>query len=397
MRSFWQRHDLGAFESPTGRLDTDIAIIGAGYTGSWLAWWLKSKGLSVVVLERGTPGIGASGRNGGLLLQGPAQLLGEAAREIDRDQALELWQRTRESFDWVRSIATRHAVDFHVTGSLYLGGDPGERANIEDTVGLMNDAGIPARIVPPAEQPLSLQRLNHDLGAWVPDDAMIHPVKLIGALLTEAQALGVSVYANARVNHWDIDQAGVILQGDGFSVHAQTVLVATNSEIPRPLAALLEPLIHPVRGQMLATAPTEPLDYDYPVYANYGFNYWHQRPDGRIVAGGFRDLDPTNEVGTALVLHDQIQARLDRLLADLLPRPVPVTDRWSGIMAMTDDHRPYVGMINDRIGAAVGFNGHGSTVTPIAAKMLADALTEGTPVFAPFSIARAPGMKEASS
>lgn len=70
--SFWYR-SLGIPTAGTplgGDLDADVAIVGAGYTGLWTAYYLKkaSPTLRIVVLEKEFAGYGASGRNGGWLV-----------------------------------------------------------------------------------------------------------------------------------------------------------------------------------------------------------------------------------------------------------------------------------------------------------------------------------------
>ena len=387
MQSFWQHHDIGHYGPLKGQEECDIAIVGGGYTCCWLAYWLKDNGLKTVVLEQKQPGWGASGRNGGLLLQGGAQMLATASTVMGKAAALQLWHTTRQSFEYVLELNKRYALDYAPTGSLYVGGDAGEQRIIEETVALMNEAGIPARVVPKKEQPASIQRLGYDLGAWFPDDGMVHPLKLIAALLNEATKMGIRVYGNSEVKEADWSGDRVTLTGANFSVRAQKVIVATNAYVPAWLPTL-QNAIHPVRGQILATIPISPMDHAYPVYADHGYNYWHQRPDGRLMAGGFRHLDLTEEVGTELVLHDAIQERLTQLVKDLTGSSAPISDRWAGIMGMTHDHLPYVGMLNPKVGVALGYSGHGSTVTPIVAKMLHDAIIDNAPVFAPFSLSR---------
>lgn len=386
MESFWQHHKIGPFPTLSGYHRCDIAIIGAGYTGSWLAYWLRNSGLKVMLLESQTPGFGASGRNGGLLLQGPAQLLAQSSESIGRVEALDLWQHTRETFSWVAELARRYPLDYHTTGSLYVGAAD-ERALIESTVALMNQAGSTARVVLHQKLPPSLQRLGLDAAAWFPDDGTIHPLKLLEALLTEASLGGVAIFSRSPVSRVDANSNQAILTGQNFTVHAAKVLVVTNAYVPEWLPAMAQH-IHPVRGQILATEPTEPLDHHVPVYADHGFNYWHQREDGRIVAGGYRHLDLEGEVGTDLLLNPDIQNRLTDLVATLAGHPLLIHDRWAGIMAMSDDHLPYVGMLTGTIGVAIGYSGHGSTVTPIAAKMLRDQVIDGSPVFPPLSVAR---------
>src|SRR2546423_14905886 len=67
---FWWR-SLGGPPPPReplrGPAEVDVAIVGAGYTGLWTAYYLKhaQPSLRVAVLERERAGFGASGRNGG--------------------------------------------------------------------------------------------------------------------------------------------------------------------------------------------------------------------------------------------------------------------------------------------------------------------------------------------
>ena len=63
-------------------------------------------------------------------------------------------------------------------------------------------------------------------------------------------------------------------------------------------------------------------------------------------------------------------------------------------MAMTFDHLPLVGMLNDRLGVALGYSGHGSTVAPLAAKMLRDALVDDTQIFPPLDVSRIDTLRE---
>ena len=73
------------------------------------------------------------------------------------------------------------------------------------------------------------------------------------------------------------------------SVDADLVLVATDG-YPSGLLGEIEGLIVPTRGQMIATEPLPERIFDCPHYGRHGFDYWQQTPDGRILAGGFRDF-----------------------------------------------------------------------------------------------------------
>ena len=134
-----------------------------------------------------------------------------------------------------------------------------------------------------------------------------------------------------------------------------------------------------MRGQMLATAPAPPT-FDRPVYADHGFDYWRQLPDGRVVLGGWRNLDPASEVGTADVLHGGIQQRMEEFLHRFAPlRGVPVTHRWSGTMGFSKDGLPLVGPVPGAAGAlaGVGFTGHGFGFAMLAGQALAATVDDG--------------------
>ncbi len=100
---------------------------------------------------------------------------------------------------------------------------------------------------------------------------------------------------------------------------------------------------------------------DSPVYANHGFQYWRQTQDGRLVLGGWRDLDTETEVGTQEVLNETIQTQLNRVAEGLCGEGVDVEYRWSGIMGFTPDRLPLVGLIPEsaNLAIAAGYSGHG--------------------------------------
>src|SRR3954451_25232011 len=101
-RSFWLE-TLGDPYDPrpslSGDISADVAIVGAGYTGLWTAYYLTEADpwLRVIVLEAETAGFGASGRNGGWCSASlPTSLEALAARH-GRDAALALHRALVES------------------------------------------------------------------------------------------------------------------------------------------------------------------------------------------------------------------------------------------------------------------------------------------------------------
>jgi glycine/D-amino acid oxidase-like deaminating enzyme len=144
---------------------------------------------------------------------------------------------------------------------------------------------------------------------------------------------------------------------------APTVVVATDG-YPSGLLGELEGLIVPTRGQVIATEPIEEMLFEVPHYGRHGFDYWHQRLDGRIVAGGFRDVSLDTEFTDEEITTPVVQGALERFVEEHVGRPLRVDYRWAGIFGMVFDFVPVVGRVpgtND-LWIAGGYSGHGNVL-----------------------------------
>ncbi|HKQ58679.1 MAG TPA: FAD-dependent oxidoreductase, partial [Candidatus Eisenbacteria bacterium] len=157
-------------------------------------------------------------------------------------------------------------------------------------------------------------------------------------------------------------------------------------------------LIAPRRGQMLATAPLGREVAPRPTYAHWGYHYWRQTPDGRLIIGGWRELDLDGETGFDLATTPAIQAAIEQGLAMLVPEGVTIEHRWAGIMGYARDGRPLVGWLDPEhhLAIAAGYTGHGLAMAPACALDLADMLAwRKAPGIATFEPSRFPELRQA--
>src|SRR5436190_18905934 len=93
----------------------DVVIVGAGYSGLAAALQLAAAGVSVVVLEAGEPGWGASGRNGGQVIPGlkwdPDELVSMFGAEAGEHLAQVAGGAPATLFD----LIAKHAIDCEAT------------------------------------------------------------------------------------------------------------------------------------------------------------------------------------------------------------------------------------------------------------------------------------------
>jgi gamma-glutamylputrescine oxidase len=125
---------------------------------------------------------------------------------------------------------------------------------------------------------------------------------------------------------------------------------------------------------MVATAPVAERVVDHLVYARWGYEYFQQRPDGRVMAGGFGDLDGEESYTDRPDGSPRIWERIERYLREEIGVVAPVTHRWTGTVGYGEERRPFVGPVPDRpsLYVAGGYSGTGNVPGFLAGQEIAD-------------------------
>jgi glycine/D-amino acid oxidase-like deaminating enzyme len=156
-------------------------------------------------------------------------------------------------------------------------------------------------------------------------------------------------------------------------VRAHHVVVAADGALPA-LVPALDGRVHARRLHMLATEPLPERLVECPVYARWGFEYFQQSPDGRLLAGGFSDLDGESSYTDRHEGNQRVWDRIERYLREELGVSAPVTHRWVGVVGYSDDGLPFAGEVPGRPGryAAGGYSGHGNVLGYVAGQRIAE-------------------------
>jgi gamma-glutamylputrescine oxidase len=333
----------------------DAVVVGGGVTGCSCALALAEAGLRVRLYEAGEIAGGASGRNGGFALRGGAAPYDVTARAIGREAARELWRRTEDVLDRMQGLA---GPALRRTGSLRLAGDEDEREALRREYEALRADGFEAEwreLDPPVAG-------RFGAAVFHPGDGVLHPGRWVRRLGVAAAEAGVEIREHSRVESLEeIDVGHVVIATDGY---------------PSGLLGELEGLIIPTRGQMIATEPIRDLLFECPHYGRHGFDYWHQRPDGRVLAGGFRDSELQTEFTALEETTPGIQRALEAFVAELVGRPLLVTHRWAGIFGFVPDFLPVVGRVpgEERVWIAGGYSGHGNVLGLLCSELVTDAI-----------------------
>jgi glycine/D-amino acid oxidase-like deaminating enzyme len=365
----WLDPETRAFPPIPPELEVDVAIVGAGFSGLGAAWALRDEDMTAALLEaRGVAG-GASGRNVGFVVAGPAVRFRDSVHAVGLEQTLEIWELTRRNQATLGQIVDVLQIEcgYLRRGSMSLAASDEEWEEMLADFGAMRSAGIEVCRVERAMLPVPFDRMYCG-GIYRAGNAEIQPASFLREV---AGRLGsrVSIYEGARITALEHDGGWRLCAGSA-QVRARRVILATNA-----YTADLVPLpITPTRGQVLATEPLDRVVVPCPMHANRGFQYWRQTPDGRLVIGGWRDLAIGAEIGYGEVIHTGIHQALDRFAAAVLGSAPRVAYRWAGIMGFTPDHMPLVGALPalDGISIAAGYSGHGVAMAFVCGMLVAE-------------------------
>lgn len=356
MIPYWLDEPAPARRSGRHYRPADAVVVGAGVTGCSCALTLAGSGRRVRLVDAREVAGGASGRNGGFALRGGSAPYDVIRESIGAADATRYWRLTEDAIDRMAGLA---GDTFRRLGSLRIAVDAEERDELRAEHDAMLQDGIEVEWRDGLDGPLA-GRFTAAL--FHPTDGALQPARWVRRLAGLAEEAGVEIVEHSRVESLDdIDAPVVVVCTDGY---------------PSGLLGELEGLIVPTRGQVIATEPIAERWYEVPHYGRHGFDYWHQTPDGRIVAGGFRDISLDSEFTDEEETTQTVQDALEEFVLSIAGRPLRIDYRWAGIFGLVLDFLPVVGRVPgaERLWVAGGYSGHGNVLGFLCGDLVARAI-----------------------
>jgi gamma-glutamylputrescine oxidase len=377
---YWLDTPYSARSPAKGNLEVDACVIGGGVGGLSCARRLAQNGIETVLLEAGSVAGGASGRNGGFLIAGTAIFHNDARERLGPERARAMYASTlaaqEEIFELAAELNAGEAL--RRVGLLRLATSKEEAEHVRAHAAALHEDGFPGEVIERDELPEALRR-SGQMGCLTDHDGALHPVRWYRMLAAAAEAAGARIFENSRVNTPVPAPGEGAVAVDGGTVRARHVVVAADGALP----GLVPEYAGHVRARRLHMVATEPVPptVERMVYARWGYEYLQQRPDGRILAGGFSDLDGEGSYTDSDDGNPVIWERVERYLREELGAAARVTHRWVGVVGYSDDLLPYVGEVPGRAGVYVtgGYSGVGNVPGFMCGRDLADTIAGNGP------------------
>ncbi|MGH9749131.1 MAG: NAD(P)/FAD-dependent oxidoreductase [Candidatus Polarisedimenticolia bacterium] len=375
-----------------GRRETDIVIVGAGFTGLWTALHLKAldPGREIVVLEQGIAAYGASGRNAGMLGEGVDHSHDLAIAHFGFEEAERLARLGTENLNALLRFLEERRIDCDLerSGQLHVALTPGQVGELHEAAEVARRLGLTHyRLLDAEETRAELNCARYLGGLLDPHGCLLDPVKLVEGLKREAARAGMTFHERTRVASLETMQQGVRLRtahppGAGGEILARRAILATSAYthllLPRVRHRFI-PLYdyilvsEPLTGEQLARLGWR--SRRGVTDARTFFKYYRLTPDNRVLWGtseaayysGNR-VDPSCDHSERH--YRELRDSFRRHFPDLGGLEFPFA--WGGAICSTTRFTPFFGSVEKgRILYGLGYTGHGIGTTHLAGRILA--------------------------
>ncbi|UXZ44440.1 NAD(P)/FAD-dependent oxidoreductase [Pseudomonas soli] len=359
-----------------GAHDTDILIVGAGFSGLHTALRLTLAGQRVTLLEASRVAWAASGRNGGQALLGWSCDMPPLERALGLERSRRLWDSMCWAAGELRELPLRHGFDVdYRLGSLWT-------AVLPRRVKLLEDARREAqekldydylRLIDREELSEWVDSPRYQAALYDPNGAHLNPLKLAQGLAAVIEAHGGRIYEQSQVMGYQEHADGFAARTDQGEVRSRVMVLACNAYIDR-LDRTLSRRLLPVGSYQVATAP---LDADFAasllprnscvIDNQFVPDYFRLTPDHRLLFGG----GCTYLGGIPKDVAGATRPCLERVFPQL--QGVAIEHAWGGHIDCSIQRTPDIGRQGQRYWLQ-GFSGHGVLPTLAGARAVSDAI-----------------------
>ncbi len=366
--------------------DVDVAIVGAGFTGLWTAYYLKElePSLHVAIVEAEIAGFGASGRNGGWCM-GTLAGIGDLF-ESHPQGAIRLQKELFDTVDEVGRVCESEGIDCHWAkgGNITVATSEPFREQLQEDLAFWRDIGVgeeDLRWLEPGEC-ADLVRTSTNLGGlYLAPVAALHPARLVRGLAEAVERRGVTIYECSPAVA--LERRGVVTPTG--RLRADMIVRATEG-YTRTIPGQERDLI-PVHSMMVATEPLPDSVWDeigFEGRVTFGdprrkVTYGQRTADGRFAFGCRGSYFFGSKIRDNFSQGDPIFREVTDVLQSFFPALCDhrITHRWGGALGISRSWTPSVGIDRESgLAWAGGYAGEGVGPANLTGHTLAELIVE---------------------
>jgi glycine/D-amino acid oxidase-like deaminating enzyme len=388
---YWLDEDpLEPLPHPTliGDVNSDLCIVGAGYTGLWTAILAKeaNPAREVVLLERRETGAGASGRNGGFCSYSLTHGFMNGYSRFKDEMAI-IERLGRENLDAIEATITKYGIDcdFEWNGEYRVAVEDWQMEGLAEEAKLRNSFGDNVEVLNQQEIQARVKSPIYKGALWDPDGtALVDPARLVWGLERVCIKLGVKIFENSHVDRLEPTKNGMIVHTPYGSVYANKVALATN--VFKSLIKRAHKYVIPVYDFQLVTEPLTAEQLESIGWkereglsdAGNQFHYYRMTKDNEILWGGYDAIyNFRGKVRQEYETDAETYAHLAEAFLETFPqlKGIKFTHGWGGAIDTCSRFSPFWGTaFSGRVAYVLGYTGLGVGSTRFGAQVMLDLL-----------------------
>lgn len=365
-------HDRSDLPPLSGDTQTDVCVVGAGFTGLGAALALAPRA-KVVVLEADRIGSAATGRNGGQVHTGQRRDQAWLETAVGRDDAMALWRLAEDARAHFRTLTDAISCDWR-PGMIHARHRRGGEAEDAAYVALMAERyGYDQfALIDEAELAAELGTDAYHGGLVDRGGGHVHPLNLALGMARQAMAAGAVIHERTRAETWRREGGKIVVETASGRVTCDQ-LILTGDGCLNAMAGAARARVMPINNFIAVTAPlgarAEAIIRSNAAVSDSRFvvNYFRKTADGRLLFGGGENYRP----GFPRDIAGLVRGNLLKVYPQLAD--VAITHAWGGTLGITMSRMPFVGEVAPGVRVASGYSGQGVMLAPYVGRLLADA------------------------
>ena len=383
IKSYWETtsNTNNKYNKLEKNIQTNIVVIGGGYTGISCALSLAKKyNEDVVLLEAGHIGWGSSARNAGFCCIPPAKMsVAKMFKKFGKKETKKFFKNTIEGSNFTKNLIEEYKIDCDLTGdcNYEVAHHPSYFESIKEEAHIYkNEFGIETKTYSQAE----FNEIGHtgkeQFGAfsYKPGFA-INPLKFLLGLAEEAKTSGVQIFQKSKVTKIEknLNKFNVIV--NGLIVTANKIVMATNGFYKDDLFPDLNDMILPVISNIIVTRPLKKQELESHNFVTHNpilntrnlLFYYRLLKDNRFLFGARGDLIGSEQ--SSFIKSKKMEEQMKTVFPGW--KNVEIDFHWRGLVAVTTKFTPSIGKLDDEIYYSFGYQANGVNTAPWSGNELA--------------------------
>jgi len=359
-----------------GDVQADVCVIGGGFSGLSAALHCLQQGRSVLLLEGAQIGWGASGRNGGQIVNGLNASLERIEAKFNKDTANFVGSLVQEGASIIRGFVETHNIQCDLKQkNVYVGFNKKHMQELENKQALWRTHGMDDHELLDRDALQAYVKSDLYYGGMVDHSGgHLHPLNLALGEAAAIESLGGVIHEHTHVRSVDTDAAQPTVTTAQGRVTCNTLVICGNAYLGQSVPALA-PRVMPVSTQVMATEPLGDelahrlLPNDACIEdVRYILDYYRLSADKRLLFGGgtvYGGKDPSS-------VEAKLRPNMEKVFPEL--KDVKVEYAWSGNFALSYTRVPQLGSLGNNTFFAMGYSGHGVTGSHLFGRLLSEGI-----------------------